>query len=106
VLATKVDKSDCDEPGREEAVDRASLSTLLKKPDFFFRNGGDCSGEIVSWSSSESLPSFEGPVMGENNGRGMATDESAESGADTFSEEETLPTVCLRRGTKARPDTA
>src|SRR4051812_17921584 len=31
VLAIKVDRSDCDEPGREE-VDRESLSCLLKYP--------------------------------------------------------------------------
>jgi hypothetical protein len=43
--------------------------------------------------------------MGENKGSGIATDDSAEF-PETLSEDEMLPTVSLRRGTKERPDTA
>lgn len=95
VLATKVARSDCDELGLEEIVDRESLSHLRIK-DVFIRKGGDCSGETVSFRSSDSRSS-EGPVMGENNGKGTATDDSVWF-EETLSDEDTLPIVCLLRG--------
>jgi hypothetical protein len=64
---------------------------------------------MVSWSSSEFLSSFDGLVMGENSGRGTATDDSvfcAEElpeepfSKDTLaSEEDILLMVFRRRGT-------
>lgn len=93
----KVEKSDCAEPGLDEAGDRESLSHLLMK-DVFIRSGGDCKGDIVSWRSSDSefRSLFEGSVMGENSGKGIATDDSV--GFVELLSEETLPTVCRLRG--------
>ena len=74
-----MDTSDCEELGRDD--DCESLSRFLRRPDRFFRSGGDCSGVMRSWCSSESL---EGRVTGENSGSGTETDESLAS-VDPFS---------------------
>ena len=101
VFAIKVDISDCAEVGLELAGDRESL--LHRTNDVFILKGGDWSGEMVSSRSSESelevRSSTKRPVVGENNGRGTATDEPEEA----LSEDGTLPTVVLLRGTTDRP---
>jgi hypothetical protein len=99
----KVDRSDCAELGLDEAGDRESLSHRLMK-DVFIRRGGDCKGDMVSLRSSDSeLRSLlEGPVTGENKGKGIATDDSV-GFVELLSEDDTLPTVCRLRGTTDLP---
>lgn len=93
-----MDKSDCAELGLEEAGDRESLSHRLMN-DVFIRKGGDCKGDIVSLRSSDSefRSLLEGPVTGENSGKGIATDDSV-GFVELLSEDDTLPTVCRLRG--------
>lgn len=98
-----VAKSDCDELGLEEDDDRESLYFRMK--DVFILSGGDCKGEMVSFRSSKSeselRPWFEGPATGEKSGNGTGTDDSVMF--EMPSEEETLETVCLLRGTTDLP---
>ena len=98
----KVERSDCEEPGREpesglEDDEREPLPCRSKNPERFFLNGGDCKGEIVSWCSSESLPS-EGRTMGENSGNGTDTEDSAPLSDATNSDDAMLVIVSRRRG--------
>ena len=75
--AMNLDMCDCEDPGRESLIETASeLLVLCKYPEFFIRSGIDVgSGEIVSMCSL--LSSDELLEVGENSGRGTATEENS-----------------------------
>lgn len=77
LFARNVDMWDCEDPGRESLIDTASvLFVLCRYPEFFIRSGIDVgSGEMVSMCSL--LSSDELLEVGENSGRGTATEENS-----------------------------
>jgi hypothetical protein len=76
LFARNVDMCDCEDPGRESLIDTASvLFDLCRYPEFFIRSGIDVGrGDMVSICS---LFSDELLEVGENSGRGTATEENS-----------------------------